>query len=551
MRSKLIVFALLFLAASSAFAQGNLNTPDAVFYNGKVVTVDSGFSVQQAFAVKAENFMAVGTTAKIKALAGKGTRLVDLKGATVVPGLSDSHDHLFNSGKYLRRGVDMVGVTSLSEMQSRLRQAVAAAKPGEVVFTTLGWALRPAPTRKDLDQVSAEVPIVVVGSRRGVAVLNSAALKRAGITKENPSFAGFPVRTDPSGEPTGASPGYPAAVHLLEKLLPTLSPADEEELIIKEMQERNKLGITSVRELQVWPEVVRAYYRLSRQGKMTVRVALGIEFPDQANTAKNLELLGVAPPFGDHWLRMDSMGEEPWSPGSLDVKPYTDLMLVMNRLGWRTCPHVKSDPNRGTSDDDATNNTLDAYEAADRDRSIKDKRWYVEHVPFATPMQMERMAKLGLVVSTQDYGYYGGTPGSNLLGKDRLEHENPIRGFLNHQLVVIGGSDYGGPKVEEKDPNNPFIPFYFYVTRKAKDGTVSTGNEKISRQEALRIFTANAAYATFEEKIKGSIEPGKLADFVILSQDIMTVPDDRILSTHPVATYVGGRKVFSAPNSKF
>jgi predicted amidohydrolase YtcJ len=553
MRSRVIGFAILILAACSVFAQqSNLGTPDAIFYNGKIVTVDSGFSIQQAFAVRGEEFVAVGTNAKVRALAGKDTRLVDLKGATVIPGLMDNHDHLWNAGKYLRHGVDMVGVTSLAEMQSRLRQAVAAAKPGETVFTTTGWRVQPGPTRKDLDQVSSEIPMIVIGSRRGNAALNSAALKLAGITKENPSYAGSPVRTDPSGEPTGAPPGYPAAVMLIDKLLPPLTQADEDEIITKGEQERNALGITSIRELQAWPETVRAYNRLWHQGKLTLRLAMGIEFADQANTAKNLELFGVAVPFGDHWMRMDSVGEEPWVPGTMPLKPYTDLVLTMNRLGWRPAPHVSSDPARGTSADDAANNTLDAYEAADRDSSIKDKRWYVEHVPFATPEQMDRMAKLGLVISIQDAGYNASFPGANpTMGKDRLEHQNPVAEFLNHKLVVIGGSDYGGPTPAEMNPNNPCIPFYFYVTRKAKDGTVVGADEKISREQALRIFTANPAYATFEEEVKGSIAPGKLADFVILSQDIMTVPDDQILSTHPLATYVGGRKVFAADKTNF
>jgi len=128
---------------------------------------------------------------------------------------------------------------------------------------------------------------------------------------------------------------------------------------------------------------------------------------------------------------------------------------------------------------------------------------YVEHVPFATPEQMDRMAKLGLIISIQDAGYYAGFPGANpTMGKDRLEHQNPVAEFLNHKLVVIGGSDYGGPTPAEMYPNNPFIPFYFYVTRNAKDGTAVGADEKISRDQALRIFTVNPAYATFEEKVK-------------------------------------------------
>jgi predicted amidohydrolase YtcJ len=390
---------------------------------------------------------------------------------------------------------------------------------------------------------------VVVGSRRGTGALNSAAFKLAGISKENLTFEGAKVRTDESGEPVGNPPPYPQAILLIDKLLPAWTPAAQEEIIAQGMQERNALGITSIRELQVWPEAVAAYYRLWRQNKLTLRVALGVEFPDQANTEKYLELLGVGVPFGDHWMRMDCVGEEPWTPGTMAAKPWTDLALSMNRLGWRPAPHVNADPARGTGPDEATNNTLNAYEAADHESSIKDKRWYVEHVPFATPAQMDRMAKLGVIVSIQDAGYNQGFPIQ--LPKERFEHQNPVREFLDHKLVVIGGSDYGGPNPIEKEPNNPMIPFYFYVTRKSRTGEIVGADEKISREDALRIFTANPAYATFEEKVKGSIAPGMLADFVVLNQDIMTVPNEKLLETRALATFVGGKKVYAAENTHY
>ena len=550
MRFRIFVSACLLAVTCSAFAQqGKSNTPDAIYFNGKIVTVDSAFSIRQAFAVKGEEFIAVGTDAQVKALADKSTRMVDLKGAAVIPGMADNHDHLWNAGKYLRQGVDMIGVIYLSDMQDRLRKAVAAAKPGEVVFTTTGWRLQPGPTRKDLDEISKDVPIVVVGSRRGTGALNSAALKLAGITNENPMFMGAPLRKDPSGELTGTPPGYPQAVQLIDKLLPPWTLAAEEEMIAKGMEERNALGITSIRELAVWPQAVRAFTRMRQQGKLTLRLALGIEFPDQANTAQSLALLGYGVPFGDHWLRMDSVGEEPWTPGTMQTKPWTDLALAMNRMGWRPAPHVNADPARGTSPDDATNNTLDAYEAADRDSSIKEKRWYLEHVPYATSAQMDRMAKLGLIISIQDAGFNPSFPVQ--LPKDRLERINPVREFLDHKLVVIGGSDYMGPTATNQEPNNPFVTFHFYVARRSSEGIPAGPDESISRQDALRIFTVNPAYATFEEKVKGAIQPGMLADFVVLNQDLMTVPEERIVLTHPLATFVGGKKVYSAKGSEF
>ena len=201
----------------------------------------------------------------------------------------------------------------------------------------------------------------------------------------------------------------------------------------------------------------------------------------------------------------------------------------MNRYGWRPAPHVNGA--------EALDLVLDGYEAADREKSIRGQRWVLEHATNIRTDQMERFARLGVVVAAQFQPYRGtqAAPGAV-----------PMRDMLNHGLVVSAGSDWPGAT------SNPIIPFYFYVTRKTEDGTKVVGeSQKLSRQEALRISTINNAHLTFEEKIKGSIEPDKLADFVILSGDILTVPDEQIRSIHPLATYVGGRKVFSNKDGGF
>ena len=522
--------------------------PDAIYFHGKVVTLDPASHVEEAFAVRGDRIVAVGASAKIRALAAKGTRLVDLGGATVIPGLTDSHDHLWNAARYLYRGVDMVGVNALAEMQARLRTAVAQARPGEVVFTTIGWSLQPALTRRDLDAVSADVPIIAIASRRGVGVLNSAALRKAGISRETPVYMGVKVPVDASGEPTGASPGYPAAMLLMDAMLPKLTVAQQDEMVRREVAERHSLGITSVRELALWPEAVAGLQRLRREGKLGVRMSLGLEFPDQANSAKHMAELGTAK-HDDPWLFIDSVSEEPWTPGAASLEDFTRLAQDLNRQGWRAAPHVNADMIRGGTADDATEKTLTAYEAADRDSALNGKRWYMEHAPSSTAPMMDRMAKLGVVISIQDMGFRPAAVAP--LSPARMEHYNPVRGFLDHRLTVIGGSDYSGPTPAEREPNNPMFPFYFFVTRKTVNGAVLGVEEKISREEALRMFTVNPAYAAFQEKLKGQIAPGMLADFVILNQDLMAVPDEKILATHPLATFVGGRRVYSAPGSKF
>jgi len=178
---------------------------------------------------------------------------------------------------------------------------------------------------------------------------------------------------------------------------------------------------------------------------------------------------------------------------------------------------------------------LDAYEAADREQSIRNRRWVLEHAPFPTAAQMDRMARLGIVVSVQYFGYAEPLrPGGGV-------DPPPMRDFLDHHVIVSAGSDFQSGTVMS---DNPFIPIYFYVTRKTKDGEVIGSEQKISRAEAIRVSTYNYAYTTPEEKLKGSIEPGKLADFLILSDDILIVPDEKILSIDPQATYVGGRQVY-------
>jgi predicted amidohydrolase YtcJ len=529
---------LSLLVAERSIAQQNINAPpDTVFYNGKIITVDSDFTIQQAFAVRGDLYVAVGTDAAIRALAGENTRLVDLRGSAVIPGLTDNHDHLYNSAKVMR-GIDLVGATSTAEVVRRLRDGLAKAKPGETVFGSVGW--RAPLTRQDLDQISADVPIVALRARRGAAVMNSAALKKAEISKEMQSYMGKEIPKDGSGELTGETPDYPAGLHAVDKVVPLPTPDEEDQMIAAGQKQRNALGITSTRDLSNWPAGMRAFVRMWRQGRLTIRVSMGLELAvsDPAGLARAQI---VTPGFGDHWLRIDSAGERPHAPeGDATPEQYKALMLELNRLGWRHSPHV------GTNE--ALEAVLQAYEAADRESPIRDKRWLVEHIPNVTPPLMERLAKLNVIVSTNMAGYAGNYDAAvRALGREQAERQTPVKEMLDHHLVVVNGSDYGGPSPETTTSNNPFLPLYYYVSRKTRDGRVLGAHEKITREEALRIATYNNAFATWEEKVKGSIEPGKLADFLVLSGDFMTIPEDEILKLHPMATYVGGRKVYSAP----
>jgi len=533
----------LSLSVATFAQQAGGAAPDAVFVNGKVVAVDSRFRIHQAFAVTGDRFAAVGTNASIRALARGTTHVVDLKGMTVVPGFGDNHDHVFDSAAIMQRGISLEGATTVPDVLSRIRQGMATAKPGETVFTTV---MRippsdPAPTKQDLDAISPTIPIVLVRGRRGNATLNTAALTRVGLSRDKPVYAGQALPTDAAGELTGQTPAYPANMLIVNSLLPPPTEAEEETFLLKAIGERHALGLTSVRDLSILPRAMRTYFRLWQKQQLTLRVSMGLDIPDVTHAEETLRTWGVGSGFGDAWLRFDSVSEDPY-PMLVSPKPFTEAVLLAQKYGWRMSPHADGD--------DSLDAILDAFEAADRVSSIKDKRWVIEHVPLATPEQIRRMVRLGVVISSQ-YGAWGQNlaGATAAVGRQRAERQPPVRELLDAGLVVSAGSDFFGSTMNV--PNSPLLPIYFYVTRRTRSGTVVGPDQKISREQALRVSTVNYAYTTFEENLKGSIEPAKLADFVILSGDVLTVPDDQILSLRPLATYVGGLKVFAAPGSGF
>jgi predicted amidohydrolase YtcJ len=365
---------------------------------------------------------------------------------------------------------------------------------------------------------------------------------KAGIAADTRTYMGKPVPRDASGESTGEMPEWPAGYLAIDKVVPLPTADEEEQMVLAGQKQRNARGITTIRDLANWPFGMRAYQRVWQQGKLTMRISMGLDLPDPIDPAGLLRQQGAGPGFGDRWLRIDSTGEEPWPPTTISPKEYVLLVSEFNRLGWRPSPHVPSN--------ESLDRVLEAYEAADRENPIGDKRWVVEHIPNVTPAQMTRLAKLGVIVSVQMAGYAGEYDAAvKTLGTEQAERQTPMRELLDHGLVVVMGSDYSGPTPETRTPNNPFMRLYYYVSRRTQSGRVIGPQQKISRAEALRIATYNHAYATWAEKDRGSIEPGKLADFVILSGDLLTVAEDQIPQLHPLATYVGGRKVYSAPDA--
>ena len=504
--------------------------PDAVFFNGKVITVDREFSIQQAFAVRQGSFSAVGKNERVRSTAGAETRVIDLHGATVIPGMSDNHDHLFALER-TGRGIDLIDCESKDDALRLLAIRLRSAPPGGVVYGRIPWHL--PLTKADLDGLSVNNPLVLVRLRRGQALFNSAALHILGITREQPTYREQPVPVDRFGEPTGEIGSWPAGLLAVDALLPPISAAESEEMIIRGQRARNALGITSIRDLSNLPDWARIYWRMRRENKLTLRISLGVSLLNWKEPLEFLRDQPAGPGFGDHWLRLDSIGED-LLPSQATTTEFIAFIREVNRYGWRPSPHVESD---------FIEPVLTAYEAADKDDSIYQGRWIIEHASGLTSSQMDRVKKLGVIVSVQSYGALMG-----VLVPDKAKRMWPVRDLVNRGITVISGSDTIGRAGGSSSPsNNPFEIIYYYVTGK-RNGMIVAPDQTVSRADALRFTTINSAYATYEETIKGSIEPGKLADFVVLSGDYLTAADDDLRTLRPLATYVGGVRVFAAPD---
>ena len=316
------IFVVLASLAVSACGQDGQDVPsalapDAIYHSGHVVTVDEPFSVAEAFAIRDDRFIAVGTNAEVQALAGADTQQVDLQGQTVIPGLMDNHHHLIWNARLMNRGIDMVGVPSLAELLSRLRQAAADAAPGDVIVASGGWSpndfpeQRP-PTKQELDEVVPNNLLMMFTRGRNNAYLNSAALARLGIDRTTLDWGSFPILRDETGEPSGYLSGGEQVVAADFQLLP--QPPVDEQIAWLEQQQQQELakGLTVSRELVLPVEYMRIYAEMHRQQRLKMRVSMGLMFGvqnvDGWSPLQIDRMLADLPPFpglGDDMLQFD------------------------------------------------------------------------------------------------------------------------------------------------------------------------------------------------------------------------------------------------------
>ena len=544
---------LLLLLVSVAAGQ----SPDAIYVNGHVLTVDARSSTAEAFAVRGNKFTAVGRNAGIRKLAGPATQIVDLKGRTIIPGFEDSHLHSVGGGP----GIDLSAARSLADIFRAIGTRVASSPKGELIVSNSDWheaqlKEQRLPLRRDLDTVSPDHPVVLVRGGHEY-ILNSAALARWNITKATKSPDGGQISRYTDGEPNG---------ELIDRArtlvtLPIIRQTAEQQIEFWTAQYRkmNQAGLTSVRHPGISLSQYETLKEMKKRGLLTVRVnALLSAPPDATATSVRsfLETSGIQPGEGDDTLRIVGMKlvvdggfeggwmrqpyAEPFGKDGtfrglqlIAADRYTAIVKELNRMGWRIGTHAVGDA--------AMDQVLAAYEAANAEQSIVGKRWAIEHGFMPAEEHFARIKALGLTVTVQNHLYIAGPSLVNYWGATRAAWTTPVKAYLQHGVDVAAGTD--APVV----PYPPLWTLYHFVSRDTISGGVLGGDQRITRAQALRIATMGNARLTFEEDTKGSIEPGKLADFVLLAEDLMAVPDKRITQMKVLMTVVGGKTVYSDP----
>jgi predicted amidohydrolase YtcJ len=561
-RATSLLMGSIFLAGALAIGSAQAaDTPDAIYFNGKIITADQAFSIADAVAIKDGKFVAVGSNDDVKALAGDGTEVVDLAGQTVVPGLMDTHSHLDGAGEG-ELVVQLGGVKSVEEALERIK-AFVADKPAGTWIRSSGWhppsLIGRYLTRQEIDSVAPNNP-VFLSTVGHFAMANSMALDIAGVTKDTPDPGGGKIYRDDNGEATGVL--EEGAMDLVEDKLPPLSHEQLVQRNIAAQHVYSSYGITSMVVTGVSEDMIDLYKEVEDSGKQTLRLA-PLWRPeirgekDTASFAKALDETTMTQNSGDEWVKIsgikisidggmtlktaftrDPYLDDPNYYGTISVDPkvYKEAVKIAADHGWRIMTHAVGDR--------AVDLVLDAYDAIKHDGDVLPGRYTITHGSLINPDQVARAKKMGVRVDGQNvFMWEKAATVAKGMGMERAQRAVPTR-MLIDELGFSGtaaGTDSPGTNVI-----NPYINMYIMVTRKDPNGDVYGADQAITREEALRLYTNAGPYFTFEEDQKGSIEPGKFADMVVLSDDFLTIPEEQIKDLNAVKTIVGGKVVYDA-----
>jgi predicted amidohydrolase YtcJ len=519
----------------------------AIYYHGNILT-GAGLGQTQgqratAIAVGAHEIVAVGNDATILRQKQPGTRLFDLKGAFVMPGINDAHVHMAYAGQN-KLAVDLTGSTSLAAMLSRVRAAAEHAVPGQWLLGggwdhTL-WTHQALPTRHDLDTVSHGHPAFFIRVDGHIAVANSAALALSGVTKQTPNPPGSQFDHDADGELTGIV-RESRALDLIQQHVPPPTPEMRRQAILLALDDAAAQGVTSVQDNSSWDDFL-VYQDLEREGRLTVRVTEWLRFEDPVTLLKAHR---AAHPATDRMLHTGML--KGFMDGSLGSRTAALLAPYADDPGNIGLPRYQQAQLDAMIGDRAVEMALNAFAAAARNTpDFSAKRERIEHSQVVERRDIPRYKALGVVASMQPSHLITDMNWAQArLGPERARHAYAWKAFLDAGVPLAFGTDY------PVEPINPFRGIYAGVTRSNEAGTRTYfPQDKLTIGQVLFAYTQGSAYAEFADTYKGRLAPGYVADFIVLDRDLTSVPAPEILKTRVLRTVVDGRAVYQAPGTK-
>ncbi|MFD2203132.1 amidohydrolase [Shivajiella indica] len=563
---KIYIIGLLGLLLFSCNS-GPKNPADQVYINGIVYTVDEANPKTEAVAVKDGMIQAVGTKSEIDAFIGKHTEVIDLVGKTMTPGFIESHAHLMGIG-YNKLDIDLMYVQTYDELIEKVAEAAAKAEPGEWI-TGRGWhqdkwlkmpdkTIKGFQTHEQLSAVTPNNPVFLAHASGHASFVNQKAMELAGITplgNENPiqEVEGGEVLRDDLGNPTGIL--VETASGLVRKLIPEDTPERREKALELALQELAEKGITSFHDAGSGQDVIDLLDKFKTEGKLTARMYIMLSSrqpqlleewykkgpmidPEHMVTVRSIKLNmdGALGPWGA-WL-LEDYEDKPGHRGH-ETMPMVLVSEVSEKgleLGFQVCSHAIGDR--------TNREVLDRYETAfAKYPQVTDHRFRIEHAQHLHPDDISRFGEMGVIAAIQAIHLSSDRPWAiGRLGAKRIKDGAYVwQKLLQSGAVISNGTD------APVEPLDPIPSFYASVTRKTLKMTPEGGNEpdqKMTREQALKSYTLDGAYAEFEEDFKGSIQIGKAADFTIFDRNIMEIPENEILQTKVAMTVVGGKIVY-------
>ncbi len=533
---------------------GDGTPAETLLVNGNIVTMDVERPSAESIAIAGDRIVGVGSMADLQVLLGPETRVIDLGGQTVVPGLVDGHLHFANLGSG-GQTLDLGEARSEAEAAELVRRRAARTEPGVWItgnnWHTGNWETEAWPTRRSLDEAAPDNPVVLRGMHGHASWANTPALAAAGVVASTPDPLGGKVLKD-------AETGYPTGVLIENAQALVRPPASDEEPLTERVKKSVALalsyGFTGAHDMGTNLETVEAYRELIGLGEFPFRINA---YPRAVNAGEEFMRIVMSEPYFDPSFKLQMRGikvsidgalgsrgaammrpyaDEPDNIGVIRV-PYDQLYFIVERSlrrGWTLAIHAIGD--RGNQ------MALDAVEQALARVPTEDHRIRIEHAQVLRPEDVPRFARLGVITSWQWMHATLDMPWAETrIGPERLETSYAWRTLMDTGARLVGGSDEGAQTF------SPFMGIHAAVTRQDRDGNPQGGwypDQRLTREEALRSYTVDPAYVAFLEDDLGSLTVGKLADLVVLSKDIMTVPDEEILSIEAVMTMVGGQVVF-------